>query len=255
MMSLRKISSSAVIKYGIAWDELPWPLNEELKAMEELIKSDLTGQFSYTEMSHASKLKIGWDAGEWRFSFLNQQPVQIRAGERQCLGMAGGELFLFENREISIDDFTIDLEERKITFYGVCSSVKNSDGREFKSTIRFTKFHSMEAMKMNSEVIGDDGKIKARERIYSKAGYVWITLNLGQGDGSDSDSSVDYGSDSDSSVDYGSDSDSNVDNYESDLDFSDTSVDYESALESIVDNYETDSNMSYESALDSSEGN
>eukprot|EP00092_Neocalanus_flemingeri_P037528 GFUD01040863.1.p1 GENE.GFUD01040863.1~~GFUD01040863.1.p1 ORF type:complete len:251 (-),score=71.86 GFUD01040863.1:105-857(-) len=250
MMTLRKISSSAVIKYGIAWDELPWPLNDELKTMEELIKSDLTGQFTYTEMSYVSKLKIGWDAGEWKFSFLNQQPVQIRAGERQCLGMAGGELFLFDNREISIDDFKIDLEERKITFYGMCSSVKNSDGRKFKSTISFTKFHTMEAMKINSEVVGENGKVKIKERIYSKAGYVWITLNLGEE--SDSDSSVDYGSDSDSNADYGSDSDadSNVDNHESDLD---SSVGYESALDFNEDNYENDldSSVGYESALDS----
>eukprot|EP00092_Neocalanus_flemingeri_P102199 GFUD01130711.1.p1 GENE.GFUD01130711.1~~GFUD01130711.1.p1 ORF type:complete len:175 (-),score=45.36 GFUD01130711.1:75-599(-) len=174
MVSLRKISSLAVIKYGIARDQLPRALIEELKNMEGMIKSDLTGEF-ILPFTYTSKLNIDWNAGEWRFRFLNQQPVKIRAGGRQSLGLAGGELFLFDDRKIFIDDFKIDLDERKITFYGVCSSVKNSDGRAFKSTISYLKFHNIEVMKMNSEVIEENGKIK-RERIFSRGSNVWTGL-------------------------------------------------------------------------------
>eukprot|EP00092_Neocalanus_flemingeri_P034942 GFUD01038019.1.p1 GENE.GFUD01038019.1~~GFUD01038019.1.p1 ORF type:complete len:181 (-),score=33.30 GFUD01038019.1:17-559(-) len=163
MVSLRSISSLAIIKYGIARDELPLDLIEELRIMEGLIKSDLTltGEFF--------PVNFVWDNGEWRFSIPNQQPVTIRAGGRNFLGLAGGKLFLFDNRKISIDDFKIDLKERRITFYGMCSSVKNSDGRVFKSTISFPKFHDIDAMKMSSEVVGDHGKSKVRERIFSTA--------------------------------------------------------------------------------------
>ena len=45
MMSLRNISSLAVNKYGIAWDEMPQPLFGELNKIEERIKSELTGDF------------------------------------------------------------------------------------------------------------------------------------------------------------------------------------------------------------------
>eukprot|EP00092_Neocalanus_flemingeri_P041501 GFUD01045196.1.p1 GENE.GFUD01045196.1~~GFUD01045196.1.p1 ORF type:complete len:187 (-),score=49.73 GFUD01045196.1:113-673(-) len=186
MATLRNISSLAVVKYGIARDELPGPLIKELRTMEGLLKSELTGDFFHYDMplKKACNLNIDWDAGEWRFSssisgrgmeIPQQQTVKIRAGGRQCLGLAGGQLFLFDGRKISIDDFRIDLDERRITFYGICSSFKNSDGRVFKSTICYPKFHNIEVMKMNSEVIEENGKIK-RERIFSRGSNVWTGL-------------------------------------------------------------------------------
>eukprot|EP00092_Neocalanus_flemingeri_P055751 GFUD01065957.1.p1 GENE.GFUD01065957.1~~GFUD01065957.1.p1 ORF type:complete len:172 (+),score=27.77 GFUD01065957.1:38-553(+) len=161
MATLRNISSLAVIKYGIARNELPRALIEELRKMEGRIKSELTGEFT--------TVSFVWDDGELRFRILNQQTVTIRSGGRNSLGLAGGKLFLFDDRKISIDDFKIDLKERRITFYGMCSSVKNADGRVFKSTISFNKVHYIDAMKMSSEVVGEHEKLNVRERIFSTA--------------------------------------------------------------------------------------
>eukprot|EP00092_Neocalanus_flemingeri_P036580 GFUD01039829.1.p1 GENE.GFUD01039829.1~~GFUD01039829.1.p1 ORF type:complete len:180 (+),score=34.62 GFUD01039829.1:57-542(+) len=160
MVSLRNISSLAVIKYGIARDELPRALIEELRKMEGRIKSELTGEFT--------TVSFVWDDGEWRFRILNQQTVTIRSGGRNSLGLAGGKLFLFDDRKISIDDFKIDLKERRITFYGMCSSVKNSGDRVFKSTISFTKIHNIEIMKMSSQVVEENGQCRCMLNTFNR---------------------------------------------------------------------------------------
>jgi len=191
-MTLSYLSSLAVIKNGIERNELEVPktIIKDLGVMEKIINDEMTGEFTYTDPDYDSKMDIAWSPGEWRFTQRNQEPVKIRAGRRENLGLAGGEIFLFEGRKISIDDFNIDLEEKKIKFYGKCSSVKTYCGRDFKSTFSFIKFHGRDAMKVNSELIGEFGVKKAREKIFSRAGFEWMTVNFGAE--SDSDSSIDY---------------------------------------------------------------
>jgi len=191
-MTLSYLSSFAVIKYGIERNErdVPKTIIKDLEVLEKRIIDELTGQFTYTDPDYDSKMDIEWSPGEWRFTLMNQEPVKIRTGRRENLGLAGGDLFLFEGRKISIDDFNIDLEEKKIKFFGKCSSVKTSLGREFKSTFSFIKFLGRDAMKVNSELIGKFGLKKAKEKIFSRAGFEWMTVNFGAE--SDSDSSIDF---------------------------------------------------------------
>ena len=179
-MTLRKLSSLTVVEYGIAWNEVPQPLHGELGKLEEMIKSDLTGNFLFvTEASHIGKLKIDWSGGEWRFTISNQPSISIRAGRRECLGLPGGELFLFKENKIFIDDVRIDLEGRRIMFYGICSSINDSDGSKFKSSISLLKYNSKDVMKMKSEVVGECGQVKVKERRYCSLNvncidFMWI---------------------------------------------------------------------------------
>ena len=106
MMSLRNLSKLAVIKYGVddAKNELevPQALISELETLEELVKSQLqlTGHFTVDDdITSSARLDVSWSNGEWKFTPLGQQTISIRAGRRQDLGLAGGELFLFRNRQ------------------------------------------------------------------------------------------------------------------------------------------------------------
>ena len=92
------------------------------------------------------------------------------------MGLSGGDFFLFEKRNISIDDCEIDLEGRRVTFYGLCSSTKTSDGRKFKSSLIFFKYDSgdnEDVMLMRSEVVGEAGQVKVRERRFMCADAVF----------------------------------------------------------------------------------
>ena len=97
----------------------------------------------------------------WRFKFMPNQPtISISGGRREYLGLAGGQLFLSEERNIIIDDVKIDLEERSIMFNGICYSVNESEGRKFKSVLRFFKYSDgiliKKGIKMRSVVFGED---------------------------------------------------------------------------------------------------
>ena len=122
-----------MIKYGIAREDLPQLLYGELDPIEQLVKSQLNGDFSYWVC-----LTIAW-AGHWLFTFLGQQ-TELGAGVKNCLGPGGGELFLFKGWEISVDDFIFDLDRRKVTFFG---------------NISFSRFGDTLGMKMGSELIGE----------------------------------------------------------------------------------------------------
>ena len=145
-MSLRYLSSLAVIKYGIAREDLPQPLYGELDPIEHL-----NGYFSYRVFGQVNPLclTIAW-AGHWLFPFVGQQ-TELGAGVKNCLGPGGGELFLFKGWEISVDDFIFDLDRRKVTFF---------------SNISFSRFGDTLRMKMGSELIGDDRIEKVRERVW-----------------------------------------------------------------------------------------
>ena len=71
-------------------------------------------------------------------------------------------VFLFKGWEISVDDFIFDFDGRNVTFVG--SSLDNWEIRKLKSNISFSSFG--ERMKMISELIGEDGIEKVRERVW-----------------------------------------------------------------------------------------
>merc|ERR1719369_2004969 len=55
-------------------------------------------------MYRETKLKIDWSSeGEWNFGMGNEEIVKIKGGVKSSLGFKGGELFLLEGREVTID--------------------------------------------------------------------------------------------------------------------------------------------------------
>ena len=144
MKTLREISKMAVIKFDIARDQLPDVLMKEIEVMESKINTELTGKYDKMQRRCSGsyhRIEIGWSNGEWNLGITRRKEVstlKIRAGMTNYLGQLGGELFLFPGREIVIDDFDIDFEERMIKFYGSCSSAEETAEKRFKSSISFT---------------------------------------------------------------------------------------------------------------------
>jgi hypothetical protein len=193
MKSLKEMCKIEVIKLGISGSELPTTVAKEVEIMEENIKSAFTGIFSYSEYFSSSTLKIDWVGGEWQFTQLNQQTIKIKAGAENSLGNLGGDLFLFPGRKVSINDYRIDLEGRKVIFYGTFSSVKDVSGRQFKSTLLFSSTSNL--LMMESKVsIKETGLDKEMARMFMKSSTVgsWVSIRDSYDD-SESDSSVDYG--------------------------------------------------------------
>ena len=188
-----------LVKYGVDVAknelELPRPLISELETLEECMKSELTGHFTYRAPTFSSQLDIAWSNGEWTFTPLNQQPISIRAGRRQDLGLAGGELFLFNNRKISINDFKMDLKGRRIFFFGKCSSSKTPEDRQFLCRVSFFKVDNLDLMEMRSVVLGEAGLMKVQKRWLQSAsslGYGFMVTDNPFDTDSESDSSVDF---------------------------------------------------------------
>ena len=192
LMSLSYLSKQAVttvIKHGIDFAELPVHLVKECANMEDLVKTELTGNFTYQFPTFSSELKIDWNKGEWKLTPLNLRTISIRAGRREDLGLPGGELFLFKGSKISIEDLKIDIEASKVFFYGKSSSRKTSEHGEFKCTLEFFKGNYVDWMMMISEVVGETGKMEVRIMKFtstSTPGYNITNLQY------DSDTSVDY---------------------------------------------------------------
>eukprot|EP00092_Neocalanus_flemingeri_P001223 GFUD01001305.1.p1 GENE.GFUD01001305.1~~GFUD01001305.1.p1 ORF type:complete len:153 (-),score=37.73 GFUD01001305.1:136-594(-) len=136
MLTLKNMCKMVVVKYGLAKEEIPQSLIEEIEHMEGRIQSELTGVLT---SFYDSDIKVEWSTGEWSFTPCNQPSIKIRAGRRNCLGSRGGELFLLPGRNVVIEDFKINLEERRVTveFLGSCSSVAKPDtyNRMLKSTV------------------------------------------------------------------------------------------------------------------------
>ena len=200
-MSLRNISKLAMVKYGVNKTELPKDLIKEVKEMEDIVKAEMSGSFSNLTLNYSYCLKIEWSPGEWQFVLttnfhwtpedwkptLRTIKMKIRAGRREHLGFAGGYLFHFPNREVTIDNFKIDLERRKILFLGKCSSVKTQEGRKFRCTLQFEKIYGVGCLTMKSKVISEAGWLKVRIRTLNDL-PVSLSLHLP----SESDSSIDF---------------------------------------------------------------
>ena len=195
-MSLRNLSKLALISHSVDREGLPTHLIDEVTKMEKIIITEMTGDFTYRDRFYFTKLHIGWFDGGWQFSLLNQEVIHIRAGRRECLGLSAGELFLFNKRKVTVDYWTCDHHEKKINFYGVCSSAKASGGRPFRSSITFYKYPNISWMKIRSVVVGEGGQEKVRSRMFSSKDVNSIdeilSRNIGNTRESDSDSSVDY---------------------------------------------------------------
>ena len=191
MESLKELCEIAVIKQGISTTELPQTVATEVEVIESRLKLFFTGTFCYRKDFAESTLKIGWKNGEWQFALLNSElnTFRIRAGVENILGSQGGDLFLFPSRRITIQDYRIDWDGRKVTFCGKCSSVKSSSGRQFRSTLAFRVLGSNMSMSMRSQVyIEETGLYKENEREFLDPDSPLFPLDRS----SDSDSSVDY---------------------------------------------------------------
>ena len=197
-LTLKELCCKNIIKYGVSWEVLPDKLVEEIEKMELKIMYAFNGRFSTVEDYAGSELAISWRAGEWRFQMLNQETIRIEAGVVNDLGTVGGSLFLFPQREVTISDFQIDIDNRELRFEGMCSSVKDVAGRYIVSMLRFSKFRHYMIMKtMLTSLNGVE--VKKKESLFTDSnswGYgrsYWLMVNRGLDSGSDeSDSSVDH---------------------------------------------------------------
>ena len=190
MESLKELCKIAVIKQGISTTELPQTVAKEVEVIESRLKLFFTGTFCYMKDFAESTLKIGWKNGEWQFTQLNRNTLRIRAGVENILGSQGGDLFLFPSRRVTIDDYRIDWDGRKVTFCGKCSSAKSSNGRQFRSTLAFPVLGSNMSMSMRSQVyIEEKGLYKENEREFLEPDSPSLVFPLDRS--SDSDSSVD----------------------------------------------------------------
>jgi hypothetical protein len=189
MKSLRENCKLAVIKHGSSRTELPTTLAQEIETMEGNLKIVFSGTFYYYVDNYTGFLNIAWEDGEWQLS-LNQETLCIRTGVDNCLGNQGGDIFLFPGRQVTISDFSIDLDERKVFFYGTCSTNKTLNRRQFRSIYGFSSNSSR--MLISSEVFGETGHHKTHTRLFAN-----VSLDLPDQDLLDSWSE----GESDSSVD------------------------------------------------------
>jgi hypothetical protein len=192
MKSLKEICKLAVIKQGLSRTDLPQVVSEEVEIMEEKLKSVFSGIFFSSKDDAISSLKIAWENGEWQLTPLNQETLRIRAGVENSLGREGGDIFCLPGRQVSIHHFRIDLDGRKVFFYGSCSSVKNSTGRQFESLLTVMS----NKMWIYSKVfIRETGKYKRYSRFSrdcrAMANFYLLYMNHMNSD-CESDSSVDY---------------------------------------------------------------
>eukprot|EP00092_Neocalanus_flemingeri_P023638 GFUD01025639.1.p1 GENE.GFUD01025639.1~~GFUD01025639.1.p1 ORF type:complete len:203 (-),score=56.65 GFUD01025639.1:67-621(-) len=174
MDTLRKISMLAVVKLGIPEAELPQTVAKEVEMLGERISSEWTGIFSGCELY--DRIKIDWSGGEWRFTPLIRTvyrsrwstphtlpAIKIKAGRTNDLGYPGGNLFLLPGRKIWIDDYEIGVEDRKVIFYGACSSTKIGTRTQLKATLSLSGDGNL--LVMESKLFVENGLIQEDDEV------------------------------------------------------------------------------------------
>jgi len=191
-LTLREISSTAIIKYGLGRYGLPTCLIDELDVLDKIIKSEMIGEYiNIGVFFYETKLSIGWSCdGEWTFTLGNQEEMKVKRGVTANLGLDGGELFSLVGRKVMVEDYTLDLKNRKLRFYGTCSSSKAALWRSFRSTFSFRNIGGG-LVTIATEVARSGEKVKMKKRSF-KSAYAMSSLpDISLGDDSYLDSSVD----------------------------------------------------------------
>eukprot|EP00092_Neocalanus_flemingeri_P100438 GFUD01128284.1.p1 GENE.GFUD01128284.1~~GFUD01128284.1.p1 ORF type:complete len:192 (-),score=50.44 GFUD01128284.1:65-586(-) len=163
MDTLRNISMMAVVKLGIPEAELPQTVAKEVEMLGERITAEWTGIFSVCEL--CDRIKIDWSGGVWRFTPLIRTlpTIKIKAGSTNDLGYPGGNLFLLPGRKVWIDDYEIDVEDRKVIFYGAHSSTMIGTRTQFKVTLSLSGDGNI--LIMESKVFAGNGLIQEDDEV------------------------------------------------------------------------------------------
>ena len=148
MRSLKELAKMAVVKYG-TWieDDLTETLSQEVKKLEDTITMSMTGHHYYEYYRRdisSMEFGISWSKGRWSFtlkeSLQDSQPrlrADIRSGTQTFLSPVWAQLFGMDSTSasqngFSIYNFSIDAENRIVTFYGEYK-------KEFSATFWFSK--------------------------------------------------------------------------------------------------------------------
>lgn len=138
-----------VIKFGLRpREDLPRTLPQELADMETTIAIDLTGNYYYDHNEYIPiEYNISWLDGQWTIKsswFKQKRTVTISARRRNILGKHWVHLFSLDDLRMdspfTVDNFEIDLDERKVTFFGVIPYPHDKDDNLlFKTSFTFSK--------------------------------------------------------------------------------------------------------------------
>ena len=90
-------------------------------------------------------LSVVWDRGRSEFAFVDpefalsskEELLQIKAGEENKVGKVGSKLFLLPDRELTIFDYRIELERKKLILLGSSLSIFEERVLPFKIVLGF----------------------------------------------------------------------------------------------------------------------
>jgi hypothetical protein len=141
MKSLKELAKMAVLKQGLGSEEcIPLTVREELELMEEAIRADMTGR-GYHEyyVEESLEFDINWSEGCWSFLLRRrtenrwtETSTEIRAESHTFLQPEWADLFGIDYTSARfggcwINDFKINIEERRVTFHGNFGSPHDDD--------------------------------------------------------------------------------------------------------------------------------
>ena len=133
MKSLNEASMPAILKLRIERDKLPEVLKEEINQYESMIVATLTGEFSAEPVG----FRIGWHEGMKTLClcFINNdyedncEVVHVESAKLSTLGQFACCQFaiLVQEEIVTVEDFFVDLEVRKISLLGTSVGGNTTD--------------------------------------------------------------------------------------------------------------------------------
>ena len=133
MKSLEEASMLAILKLGIGRDELPEILKEEIDRYESMVVATLTGEFSAEPLGFS----IGWHEGIKTLCLCftndgyenNREVVHVESARLSTLGQFACCQFaiLVQEEVVTVEDFFVDLEARKISLLGTSVGENTTD--------------------------------------------------------------------------------------------------------------------------------
>ena len=158
MRSLKELAKMAVLKQGLRSEEcLPVTVREELELMEVAIMTDMTGRGYYdnNDIIRFLGFDIDWSEGCWSFLLRKRTEnswtkilTEIRAKKPSFLPPEWADLFGIDYTPAMIHgslikDFKINIEERRVTFYGNFGSHYDDDTpSDFSTEFWFSHSHT-----------------------------------------------------------------------------------------------------------------
>ena len=154
MKSLKELAKMAVLKQGLGSEEcIPVTVREELKLMEQAIRKSMTGRGYYdnNDIIRFLEFDIDWSEGCWSFLLRKrtenrwtETSTKIRAKTRSFLPPEWADLFGINYTPTMlhgswIKDFKMNIDERRVTFYGNFGSPYDDEtANEFSTQFWFS---------------------------------------------------------------------------------------------------------------------